>query len=624
MEGGRIAIVERRRRRLFHAAPRLPRLPCVPCVRPWATRLVAVAVAIASTAGAFGVAQAATKGAPRIRLKGRAHLDVHAAREAGGVTLSGIVVDDAARPLAGSGVGVALVLASDRGSPIALAAANPRPCGSAGAAPHVDDARVAGLVADDAGRFCVRLALPVDRYIARIEARGSALVESTALELPVDLALPPVTLRFDGQPAWLSLDDETTSVEVIATVEDDGLAAASAGLALLLSNEAGARLGEAVTDGSGRVRFTFDSAMLGPPGMGELRVVFAGGRAAGPASTVIPIERRTRVDLAAPDATGRLLPAGTPEDGIALRLVATARCAHRGCLAWPGGTIEARSGGTIVGAAPVERGTTRLGIAFAPPNADGAAAAEVPLAFHYISDAPWWQPTTDLVLVQPVRSASPWRKTPLVLAAAFVMAWLALARSPMRRSTARLTARPAPPRPPGERLALLRPAEPAQGWTGHVVDAHDGSAVSFARVAIERRGFERVEVVVHATSDASGRFALPPIDVHPGDDLVADGALHAPLRGPLPPPGELAVALVSRRRALVDALVTWARRRGPPYVAAPDPTPAHVQRAAGANVGVARWARAVERAAYGADVVDRHSQAEVDELAPSQDPRGPP
>ncbi len=261
---------------------------------------------------------------------------------------------------------------------------------------------------------------------------------------------------------------------------------------------------------------------------------------------------------------------------------------------------------------------------FAAPPTDGAAntaIAEVPVTFHYIPDAPWLQPTSDLVLAQPLRGPSLWRKSPLVLAAALVVAWLALARLPIRRLKRNSTS-PAGPKSAGSQVAVLHRTPPSRGWAGRVADAHDGTAIARARVAIERRGFDRVDVVVQTVSDASGIFALPPIDPHPGDDLVAEGPLHAGLRHPLPPSGELAVALVSRRRALLDRLVTWASRQGPPYAAAPDPTPAHVRRAAGSNVGVARWASAVEETTYGAAVVDEQAQAEVDSLAPFNDRLG--
>jgi hypothetical protein len=123
-------------------------------------------------------------------------------------------------------------------------------------------------------------------------------------------------------------------------------------------------------------------------------------------------------------------------------------------------------------------------------------------------------------------------------------------------------------------------------------------------------------------SDPAGAFVLPPLEVRPGDVLLAEGPLHATLRRPMPPAGELDVALVLRKRAILDRLVAWARRRGKPFDARPEPTPGHVRRAAAAELGVALWADAVERTAYGAGVVNEEAQRAVDRLAPP-DPAHP-
>ena len=138
------------------------------------------------------------------------------------------------------------------------------------------------------------------------------------------------------------------------------------------------------------------------------------------------------------------------------------------------------------------------------------------------------------------------------------------------------------------------------------------------RLGIERRGFDGVAVLAQTTSGEDGAFALAPFETRPGDELVAEGPLHAPLRCPLPPSGELHVRLVLRKRALLDRLVTWARARGAPYDPGFEPTPGHVRAAAGSELGVARWADAVEQAAYGGAAVDGGAQAEVDRLAPAR------
>jgi hypothetical protein len=168
------------------------------------------------------------------------------------------------------------------------------------------------------------------------------------------------------------------------------------------------------------------------------------------------------------------------------------------------------------------------------------------------------------------------------------------------------------------------------------VDAHEGVSIAGARLAIERAGFESSTVMAETVSDASGAFALPDADVRPGDQLVAEGPWHDRVRFPRPPAGELLVTLVARRRAVLDRLVAWARRRGPPFDAMPEPTPGQVGKAAGstpwpdaasggtAKAGIQAWAGAVERAVYGGEAVDAAREAEVDSLAPpdATTPRG--
>jgi hypothetical protein len=552
--------------------------------------------------------------APRVRLKGNAHLDVHAAREAGKLVLSGYVVDDAGHPVRGARVNLGFAPASNPRAWIAFSRESSESCGSS-AAPEIDRADLLVLTTDDAARLCVRLTLPADHYIAHVEVQATDLVDGAKLDLPLDLALPPITLRFDPERPYLSLDDDVTSLEVLASTEDEGVTTAAAGLALSLSNEGGGQLGSAITDPSGHARFMIDSARLGPPGRGELRVASADGARA--TTHAMRIERRTRVDLVIHEAIGQRLPLGWSEDGIALRLVATPRCANRGCPGMPSGTVEARvtESSAIVGAAPLEGNEARLVITFAAPF-DGANASEVPMTFRYVPSAPWFQPAADLQLIQPVRGPSPWKKAPLVIAATLVVAWLALMRVPIRSADRRKTTRPRIEHAV-EHVQIVRAGPRSLGWQGRVADAHDGVALAGVRVAIERPGFEHIDVVAQSTSDATGAFTLAPIGTRPGDVLVVDGRLHQTLRHPLPASGELSIALVLRRRALLDRLVTWARQRGSPYDAQPEPTPGHVRRASSADSAVARWADAVERAAYGGDLVDERAQAEVDRLAPT-------
>jgi len=344
---------------------------------------------------------------------------------------------------------------------------------------------------------------------------------------------------------------------------------------------------------------------------------------------VVQVERRTHVDLVAPDAVDGRLPAGVPEDGVALHLRAVPRCAARGCLGSPAGAVEAIVGAAIVGAAPVAGSEARVVVTFAMP-----AANDVVLRMRYVPDAPWFQSGGELALTLPVRAPSPWKKVPLGLAGLAVIAWLVLARLPSRKRAARRreAGRPQLAHPEAG-LELVRAGPPSRGWTGLIRDAHDAFGVVDARVTVERPGFRGVEVLAAAATDQAGAFVLPPMETLPGDLLVAEGPVHAALRRPMPPPGEIEIALVFRKRALLDRLVAWARRRGRPFDARPEPTPGHVIQSAAHDVAIGRWADAVERAAYGPGVVDAEAQREVDGLAPPDpgdlrgpegDPRAPP
>ncbi|MGH7297916.1 MAG: hypothetical protein ACRELB_23450, partial [Polyangiaceae bacterium] len=433
--------------------------------------------AVAHAAPAPAPALALT-GAHLVHVRGSARLEAHTARSSGKLVVSGTLVDDAARSIPGARVALSLA----RGAPPSGVAtfsgpgATPEPCSEGAPPPVLDRADLLILPADEAGRFCVRLSLPVDRYAVHIESRGTGLVDGARMDLAVDLALEPVTLRFDPERRAVSLDDEgagsTTPFDVVASTENDGVTTAAPGLPLTLTNEAGTTLGTAVTNASGRARFELEAAGLGPPGRGELRVSFAGSADAGASVQSMPIERRTRTDLAALDATAGSLPPGSPEDGVLLRVGASARCARRGCKGTPTGTIEARVGDAIVGATPLAGGEARVMLTFATP-----AATDVALRVRYIPDAPWFQPGGELAVNLPVRAPSPWHKLPLLLAGLAVIAWLVVARLP-RKERADASSRPSrAPIAPEAGIELVRAGPPSLGWSGRLHDAHDGPPI---------------------------------------------------------------------------------------------------------------------------------------------------
>jgi hypothetical protein len=114
-------------------------------------------------------------------------------------------------------------------------------------------------------------------------------------------------------------------------------------------------------------------------------------------------------------------------------------------------------------------------------------------------------------------------------------------------------------------------------------------------------------VLLQIRAAADGSFHVPDPTFSSGTLVEVTAPFHATLTAPLPGPGVLQLSLISRRRALLDRLVHWAERRGKPWTRpSGDPTPGHVAGVADqeSEVQVGRWARTVERLAYGPNPPD--------------------
>jgi hypothetical protein len=155
------------------------------------------------------------------------------------------------------------------------------------------------------------------------------------------------------------------------------------------------------------------------------------------------------------------------------------------------------------------------------------------------------------------------------------------------------------------------------------MDAHDALGVAGAQVVVVLSHGE----LRTAISDADGRFEIPTDGTpHAAGRIRVEAVLHASLERPLPPPGRLAITLVTRKRALLARLVLWGGRRGSALQSAKEPTPAEVARAASraARTDIATWASAVEAAAFGAEAVGAAREAQILALEPSdQQEQGP-
>jgi hypothetical protein len=429
-------------------------------------------------------------------------------------------------------------------------------------------------------------------------------------EVAVDGLLGAPILSWDPRPDAIDLDVPRLHVNVVASAPGgEAEAAAAAGVALVLEDEGGRRLGTARSDAAGRALFDIASSELGPPGAGELVVrPVAGAGVHEPLRG--PVLRHARVSLVVAQPSGPVV----PHDGYVFDVaVETSRGPARS------GAVEARVGGEPVGTAGVREGRARLPVAFDVPS-----AATLPVTFQYLPDDPALRAGEPATLQVPVRPPSLWRRAPLLALVALLALWTARG---WRRA-------PAPPRPEPKPATSAAPigregvieiaSASGEGWRGQVVDAHGAEAVAGARVAVVRRSFQGERVVAEAKTDAQGMFVLEaPFEPHA--TLVVEGRLHRRLERPAPKPGHVIVALVARRRALLDGLVRAARRAGGPWKT--DPTPAQIANAAqlAGHGATAAWAHAVEGAAFGPEPVDATAEAQVLALAPEAPPSiGPP
>ncbi|WP_394827181.1 hypothetical protein [Pendulispora albinea] len=579
----------------------------------------------------------------RVRVHGAAKIDARAARSNGALLLSGTLKDDLGQALAGESVAIVLARPAREGAggateEIVRLEGEQRPTGcedpvrdkttagpaltmGGGASPSL------GVKVDDAGRFCVRFPLPPDRYVAHLTTHGATLLDAAKTDVTIDLAKRSVALRFDPAPRVLMIDAPSAGLDAVATVDEDAQGVTLAGRVLELRNEQGAALGHAMTNASGHAHFIVEPSKLGPPGLGELRLFYAGDTDTSAGTHAASIERHTHVRLSAPSYEGaaaaeKAQPGGVSEDGIPIEVHATLQGhgAREGdaSSAPPGGSVEVRLFDQIVGAAPVERGHANVVASFVPP--DTAHGSSAPLVLRYLPDAPWYEPGEPLTIHVALRGPSPLRQLPLALAGLAVMAFLAFGRFGRRaaRTSPAREVKPLPAGTPEARIEVVRPAPAGHGhtWTGRVIDAHRGAPLAQVRVVIEHATFGQRELAASATTDALGVFRLEAPHVGQDPRLVAEGPFHTAHRQKLPPAGEILIALVSRKRALLDRLIAWARMRGRPFDQRPEPTPGHVRNAAGADFGTAHWAEEVERAVFSAEDIDARAEEDIEKLAP--------
>ncbi len=166
-------------------------------------------------------------------------------------------------------------------------------------------------------------------------------------------------------------------------------------------------------------------------------------------------------------------------------------------------------------------------------------------------------------------------------------------------------------------IDVIEVGDVSGGWRGHVLDAHDGTPIGAATVLLRLPAFDGKGVLRTTQSANDGSFAIEGIpNAGPGAALEVRAAWHTALAAPMPPPGNLVLSLVSRRRTLLGRFAGWARGDAE-WGRRREPTPGEVARQA-ARAEISTWARAVDEAAFGPDPLSEAKEQAVVGREPPQ------
>lgn len=548
----------------------------------------------------FFVSMASAK---RVTVRGKTRIDLRAHRTAGRTVIEGELKDDGDRALGGERVALDVQMRSAGNTaipPELFHSCSQRAVDAIERSPSIF------LHTDEHGRFCVAIAVQTGTLFARTTFAGEPLEDASTAELEFDVHRRGLSLTFAPLPRVVRLDATDFALSVIAQSEDDGIMHAEPDLSVRLENEKGERLADAITDGRGRASFKVPMARLGTPGPGEIRAIFEGNAELNRSVATHPVDRKVPVQLTLVGTQD----GSVAEDGITLHVKASAP--PHGV---PAGTVEARIADTVIGTGVVSNGDATVVVVF---HVDEAREQTVTL--HYQPTDPYFLDGEPLKIQIAAKPPSPLRAAPMVILFGLVLAFMVLGRRPVRPDAPKAEGI-ATEGEPIVRVGLVTEGEPIV--RGSLFDVHSGLPIAGARVLVERAQFptlgetaplpgvvavhSRAAVVVEGRSDEEGRFHLvSSTPFAPGDRLVAEGRLHRRVERPLPGPGEYRVALASRRRALLDGLVAWAKGAG--GVRGADPTPRDVR---AQRRDVERWTRAVERAAYTGTLVDENEEEQA-------------
>jgi hypothetical protein len=537
---------------------------------------------VALHAGSAAAASGDTAAAPMLKVSGKASLVAETRASGDGFEVRATLSDEVGRPLPSSEVRVLRV------SPDTTPTFHR--CG--------DARREAGgellLTTDKSGRVCIAVTgMPAGSIeLSFQDARGYFERTHHVVRLPESVGTS-FEVGFDPPLTTLSLDQPVQELGIVARARGGATPPAAAELVLsMVADGSEQELGRAALDGLGEVhRLSVVSGSFGQPGparlVGKLRT--RNGEELAQANSALM--RTATVALSLGSGSG-----SSVEAGATLQIHAASALGPA-----PSGVVEARSRGLSVAAARVQNGIATLSL----PSTGTLLGAT--LTLEYIGAGAGWlsAPPLELRISAPGPSYARyvfWIAAAAIAALAVVLSW----QRPPR-------ARPLPSTPPPKvraRVEVLETFATGGGYAGLVRDAHEGTAISPAVVSFIGPGPNR-PVLLQLRTQSDGSFRVETA-VFPNGTLVeVTAALHATLSAPLPAPGVIELSLISRRRALMERLVRWAERRGKPWTRpVGEPTPADVASVASteAEPDVERWARELERLAFGVNPPDAASE----------------
>jgi hypothetical protein len=446
--------------------------------------------------------------------------------------------------------------------------------------------------ADAQGRFCARLpGLDEPRASISLRVERSQLFEGTERRVQLDANLRQVELRLLSPPREMSLEHPPTMLQIEAVLTPPPSADEPAEeLQVSVSVQAEAGPPQQLYAGQLRSGAPAEVPLLAlaslPPGPATLLVRSA------PGPSVQEAEARTQATITTVVVlTAQLL--SESREGQTVRVVAVN---PKGAVA-PGG-VELTTDERLRSLGPLEQGVATLSVPIKKTELNHR------VELQFVPQSVGWRPGPPVTLLVPARPLSPWRGVPwlvgaIAAAAVATIAWRRPRATEVEpRHIAMVTDHV------GGSVLQVQLGPQAGGWQGTILDAHSGLPVAAAEVVVESPAAPPLSArVLSKTSDAIGGFTLEPMTVAVGVRLRVRARGYVELVRPLPAPGGLLITLTSHRRAALERLVSWSRRRGAPWNSRTEPTPAQIASLANSRSReeIARWAETIERTAYAPD-----------------------